>query len=55
MESGTRTLCTTHTECEAMEEVAEREMLGANMPSRPEKNLWHGLVPLPELVVGPEH
>lgn len=55
VDSATRTLCTTYTEREANEEAAELVRLGARFLIKPEVNKWRGLVPLPELLEGPEH
>ncbi|KAK5115612.1 hypothetical protein LTR85_009783 [Meristemomyces frigidus] len=55
VDSGTTTLCTTYTEREAREEMAELDELGATFIVRPEVNKWRGLAPLPELLEGPEH
>lgn len=55
VDAGTLTLCTTYTEREAREEVAELFQLDARFVVEPEVNKWRGLVPLPELLEGPEH
>ncbi|KXT06334.1 hypothetical protein AC578_9166 [Pseudocercospora eumusae] len=55
VDSGINTVCTTYTEREAMEEVAELENLHAMFVLRPEVNKWRGLVPWPELMEGKEH
>lgn len=55
VESETRTLCTTYTEREAIEEAAELYEMGTRFLIRPEINQWRGLAPMPELLDGQEH
>jgi splicing suppressor protein 51 len=49
------TLCTTYTEREAVEEVAELDQWGVNVVVRPEVNKWRALVPIPKWWEGMEH
>jgi mitochondrial splicing suppressor protein 51 len=55
VDSATLTLCTTYNKGEAMEEAAELESLRARFIVRPEVNKWKSLLPLPDLMDGPEH
>ncbi|KAK5018077.1 hypothetical protein LTR16_001988 [Cryomyces antarcticus] len=50
VDSATATLCTTYTNREALEEVAELDHLGARMIVRPEVNRWKALPPLPDFL-----
>jgi mitochondrial splicing suppressor protein 51 len=55
LDSGTMTLCTAYTFREAREECDELHQLGAKFLLEPEVNHWRSLLPLPELLEGPEH
>ena len=52
VDSVTLTLCTTWTKREAREEEVELDQLGARFITRPDKNRWRSLIPIPDFLEG---